>query len=157
VGGIIPNGGSLAKADSQALRQRQSMKPVNYLESVKDRLGSDSFLSGFRIIREYSNPETAHIRARIIISNGSYLEFYEYIEQVGKGELQIKTYSYHWADKDNRLIRRWDNTKHFPKLKNFPHHIHDGETGEVTSGKPINIFEVLDEIAASCCLNGEGS
>jgi hypothetical protein len=27
-----------------------------------------------------------------------------------------------------------------------PHHIHDGETGEVTPGKPINIFAVLEEI-----------
>jgi len=65
VGGIIPNGGSLAKADSQALRQRQS----------------------------------------------------------------------------------WDNTPHFPNLPNAPHHIHDGKTGEVTPGKPISIFVVLDEIA----------
>ena len=126
------------------------MKPAEYLESIKERLGADSFLSRFRIIREYSNPETAHIRARITFPNQNYLEFYEYIEQVGKGNLQIKTYSYHWADKDNRLIRRWDNTRHFPKLKNFPHHIHapTGEAEEsVTPGTPTDIFAILDEIA----------
>lgn len=122
------------------------MKPAEYLESVKDRLGADTLISNFRILREYSNPETAHIRARITFPNESYLEFYEYIEQAGKEDLQIKTYSYHWADRNNHPIRRWDNTKHFPKLKNFPHHVHIREN-EVAPGAPTNIFAVLDEIA----------
>mgnify|MGYP006335214539 FL=1 len=51
-------------------------------------------------------------------------------------------------DKDKNLVRRWDNAKHFSDLKNFPHHIHVNDK-DVTSGKPINIFEVLDEIAAA--------
>jgi hypothetical protein len=48
-------------------------------------------------------------------------------------------------DKDGNHIRRWDNTPHFPKLKNFPHHIHVKED-DVISGKPIDIFGVLDEV-----------
>ena len=51
-------------------------------------------------------------------------------------------------DKDKNLIRRWDNASHYPQLENFPHHIHISETN-ITSGKLVNIFEVLDEIASA--------
>jgi hypothetical protein len=63
------------------------------------------------------------------------------------GEIAVITYSYHWADASNQLIKRWDNTPHFPDLPGFPDHIHDGATGQVTSGQPMSIFAVLDEIA----------
>ena len=54
---------------------------------------------------------------------------------------------YHWADADNQLITRWDNTPHFPDLPGFPDHIHDGATGQVTPGQPMSIFAVLNAIA----------
>jgi hypothetical protein len=37
----------------------------------------------------------------------------------------VSTYSYQWAEADNQLIKRWDNTPHFPDLTGFPDHIHD--------------------------------
>jgi hypothetical protein len=57
------------------------------------------------------------------------------------------TYSYHWTDANNTLIKRWDNTPHFSDMPGFPHHIHHGVTGEVAPGQPMSIFAVLDEIA----------
>lgn len=57
------------------------------------------------------------------------------------------TYSYHWADTEGRLIRRWDNTPHFPNLPGFPHHVHNGRAATVSPGQPVNVFTVLDEIA----------
>lgn len=122
------------------------MTPAEYLESVIDHLSEVSIISSSRIIREYSNPNKAHLRARLTFVDNSYLEFYEYIERGGNGEINVKTYSYHWAGENNELIRRWDNTPHFPKSENFPHHIHIGEN-EVMPGAPINIFAILDEIA----------
>ena len=59
----------------------------------------------------------------------------------------VITYSYHWANANNQLITRWDNTPHFPDLPGFPDHIHDGATGQVTPGQPMSIFTVLDAIA----------
>ena len=61
------------------------------------------------------------------------------------GEIAVITYSSHWADADNQRITRWDNTPHFPDLPGFPDH--DGATGQVTTGQPMSIFAVLDEIA----------
>jgi hypothetical protein len=57
------------------------------------------------------------------------------------------TYSYHWADAAGRLIQRWDSTPHFPALPGFPHHIHDGASGEVKPGRPVDIFAILEHIS----------
>ena len=67
--------------------------------------------------------------------------------QVAVDEIQVVTYSYQWAAAENHLIKRWDNTPHFPNLPNFPHHIHDGAA--VIPGQPVDIFAVLDQIIQS--------
>ena len=77
------------------------------------------------------------------------LDFSEYLIPAKNGTLEMVSYGYQWMDKDKNLIRRWDNAPHFPKLENFPHHIHVGEEKKVISGKPVNVLAVLDEIAAS--------
>lgn len=53
-------------------------------------------------------------------------------------------YSYHWQDRQNRLILRWDNAPHFPHLSTFPHHKH--ESKKVYESPRILIDEVLQEI-----------
>jgi hypothetical protein len=124
------------------------MKPMDYLESVKKFLLTDFRIIRHQIIREFEESEKAYIRARLTLSDGSFLEFSEYIEWATQDDIRITDYSYHWIDKDGKFLRRWDNTPHFPKLKNFPYHIHNGETDQVMPGKSLNIFAVLDEIAA---------
>lgn len=118
-----------------------------YLAAMKERFVSDPIVTSFHTIRERSTLVDGHMRARIELADGSQLEFSEYMRRSPAGEIAVITYSYHWADADNQLIRRWDNTPHFPDLPGFPDHIHDGATGEVRTGQPMSIFGVLDEIA----------
>jgi hypothetical protein len=118
-----------------------------YLAAIKERFVSDANVTRFHVIREHSTWVDGHIRARIEFANGSQLEFSEYMQRSPADEIAVITYSYHWANPDNEFIQRWDNAPHFPDLPGFPHHIHDGATGEVTTGQPMNIFTVLDEIA----------
>lgn len=121
------------------------MNPSEYLESIKNLLLTDSRIISHQIIREYEGLQKSYIRARLTLMDDSLLEFSEYIEQEAENEFKITDYSFQWMDKDGNQIQRWDNTRHFLKLKNFPHHIHIGEDN-VVLGKPINIFAVLDEI-----------
>ena len=116
----------------------------DYLYTIKERLLTDSAVASFRLIRERATLVDGYIRARLVLVDESYLEFAEYVHVVDE-TIQVVTYSYHWATSDNRLLRRWDNTPHFPELPSFPHHIHQGE--EVMPGQPVDIFIVLDEIA----------
>jgi hypothetical protein len=117
-----------------------------YLKTVKERLFTDPAVVSFELMRERAAFVDGYIRARLAFPDQSYLEFSEYV-QVVDDEIKVVTYSYHWATDEDRLIKRWDNTPHFPKLPGFPHHIHDGE--EVVPGYPVDIFFVLDEIAQS--------
>lgn len=117
-----------------------------YLDSVKERLLSDPSIANFHIVRERVMFTNGHLRARLVLEDGSLLEFSEYIQCLPDDQITVITYSYHWSDAEGHLIQRWDNTPHFPELPGFPHHIHSGRTGHVTAGKPVSIFEVLDMI-----------
>ena len=121
------------------------MKIADYFETIKDRLLIVSFVADFKISKQVDRSKNGHFRARVTFTDNSQLEFSEFVEQNADDEIQVVTYSYHWSDESDNIIRRWDNTPHFPKLKNFPHHIHVKED-DVISGKPIDIFGVLDEI-----------
>ena len=122
------------------------MNPADYLVTIKDRIAVEPIVFESQILREYSTSHNAHIRIRLTFTDASTLEFYEYVEQEENGDLRFVTYSYHWTDQVHQMIRRWDNTRHFPNLINFPDHIHTG--GEkVVPGRPVNIFDVLAEIA----------
>ncbi|MFZ5821296.1 MAG: toxin-antitoxin system TumE family protein [Chloroflexota bacterium] len=113
------------------------------MESVKGRLSTDPVVFKFEILREFTNLHEGFIRVRAILTNGHTLDLSEFIKQ--EAELEIVSYRYQWLDANKQHIRRWDNAPHHPKLPNFPHHVHTLED-QVVPGKPIDIFEVLDEI-----------
>ena len=117
-----------------------------YWYSVKGRLLTDTAVVSFNLMRERSTLVDGYLRARLVFPDKSYLEFSEYVQLVDD-EIKVLTYSYHWATDENHLIKRWDNTPHFPDLPGFPHHIHEGET--IIPGHPEDIFVVLDEVNRS--------
>jgi hypothetical protein len=118
-----------------------------YLDSIKERFVTDPIVTSFQLIRERSTLVDGHLRVRLTLADGNQLEFSEYVQRSATGEIAVITYRYHWADADNQLIKRWDNTPHFPDLPRFPDHMHDGATGEVTPGQPMSIFAVPHAIA----------
>ena len=123
------------------------MTVSEYLNAVKERLVTDPWIIEFRFLRERITGSDGYLRARLVFADGSFLEFSEYVQCSPDGTIEVITYSYHWADVEGHLNRRWDNTPHFPRLAGFPHHIHIGSAGAVVPGTPVNIFEILDEIA----------
>ena len=123
------------------------MDVIEYFDAVKERLTTSPAVASFAITREHITLIDGHLRARVSVSNGSLLEFSEYVQRSPDGQIDVVTYSYHWAGAAGRLIRRWDNAPHFPDLPGFPHHVHNGLDNSVATGKPASIFAVLDEIA----------
>jgi hypothetical protein len=118
-----------------------------YVAAMKGRFVTDPLVTQFHVIRERSTLMDGYLRARLTLADGSQLEFSEYMQRSSAGEIVVITYSYHWANANNQLIMRWDNTPYFPGLPGFPDHIHDGAMGEVTAGQLMSIFTVLDAIA----------
>ena len=84
-----------------------------YLVSIKERFVTDPIVTSFHVIRERSTWVDAHLRVQLMLADGSHLEFSEYMQRSPAGEIAVITYSYHWADTNNQLIKRWDNTPHF--------------------------------------------
>lgn len=123
------------------------MTPSEYLDSIKARLFTDALVGSVQVRRERVTEADGHIRARLEFADDSWLEFSEYFRREGETDIEVVTYSYHWATAEGRLIQRWDNTPHFPELPGFPHHVHVGEPEGVESGSAVSIFSILDEIA----------
>lgn len=122
------------------------MTPVEYLESIKERLFTDPVVARFQILRERITAVDVHVRARLSLIDDSQLEFSEYA-QYSSNAVNVITYSYHWSDSNGKFIQRWDNAPHFPGLAGFPHHIHQDAEENVRPGHTMSIFKVLDEIA----------
>ncbi len=120
---------------------------AEYHQVVKARLITDPLVVRFEIRRERRTIDDGYLRASLTLRNGDRLEFSEYVRQA-HDRVEVVTYSFHWMDSGDRLIRRWDNAPHFPDLPQAPHHIHDGDEENVLPAVPITIVQVLDEIAS---------
>jgi len=92
------------------------MTPREYLDAVRERLIADPVIQHFSLRKERWAAQDAFMRARLTLGDGSMLEFGEYIQVTEDGEIEVVTYSYHWADADGTLRKRWDNTPHFPEF-----------------------------------------
>ena len=58
--------------------------------------------------------------------------------------IAYEKYSYHWQDKQGKMLIRWDNSPHWKELETYPHHKHIGDK-VLPSSRPT-IKEVLEEI-----------
>ncbi|MDI6811643.1 MAG: DUF6516 family protein [archaeon] len=95
----------------------------DYFEFLKKVASSDPSVKKFRLIKECIGVKTGYIRFVIELRDGSELHVFEYVNS----RMHKKDYTYHWQDKEQRLIARWDNAPHHPEIETFPHHLHEGE------------------------------
>ena len=114
-----------------------------YFDSISAACLLSPMIESFTIIAEREFADRGYFRARLTLSNGDFLEVSEYVI-IQQGKCVTLEYRYQWMDASQQHLRkRWDNAKHFPKLPNFPHHIHDGSETHVISGKALSILELL--------------
>ena len=94
-------------------------------------------------VRETIPGREGFVGGRLRFYDGSMLEFIEVlVEEVFI--LQKTEYTYHFQDRNDKLIFRYDNAPHYPELLTFPHHKHrpDG----VESAEPPHLGDILREI-----------
>jgi len=83
-----------------------------------------------------------NLRIRVRFLSGYLLELNE-AAIVEAGQLIHLGYRYHFQNKQNNLIFRYDNTPHFPDLEGFPHHKHLSD--KVTRIEKPSILKVIEE------------
>jgi hypothetical protein len=114
-------------------------KYLSDLESAFHRLES-CYIERYE--EEILTPYRVNIRIRVRFSNGYILEWNESVIAEGKN-INHLGYRYHFQDSSNKLIFRYDNTPHFPKIVTFPHHKH--LSNSVVATKMPSCTEVLQE------------
>ena len=125
------------------MQDSQVTRYLHSVESAFSRLESGYFE---RYEEEILTPERVNIRIRVRFLNGYILEWNEAMIVV-KGHINHLSYRYHFQDRNNKLIFRYDNTPHFPQLESFPNHKHLPDD-VIASNRPSAI-EVLEEINKS--------
>jgi hypothetical protein len=130
------------------------MSAQDCLEQIKSKLILSSMVNSLAVVTERALGNRGYFRARMTLANGDFLEVSEYF-LAGLEGCSTLEYRHQWMDRTKqRLIKRWDNARHFPELANFPHHIHVGSETEVIPGTVMSIIALIDlleaELSSTC-------
>jgi hypothetical protein len=113
----------------------------DYFESI-DKLLNHPLIQSTDYQKEKRSSNVGLIYGKIVFIDFSKLYFMEYLEV--DLEVNKKTFSYHYQDKNQLLIFRYDNAPHYPNIRTFPFHKH--VKAEVNESKITDLSIVLSEI-----------
>lgn len=102
-------------------------------------LSSSDLVIDVEIIEMNVEPKTQSLRAKTTLKKGYVL----YVNE-GIGE-NYRRYSYH-LQKDDKMIRRWDNAPHWGDIRTFPSHLHLQDKDEPVECEEVFVSDVLLEI-----------
>ncbi|MDI6794402.1 MAG: DUF6516 family protein [bacterium] len=115
-----------------------------YLQQIKRIIDASPFIVLKRIELDTRTEFTGIIRGSLVFINNTVLHFREVIDVEYRIE-RIK-YSYQYQDYiTNESIFRYDNAKHHPEIKTFPHHKHTKVKG-IIEAKEVSLINVIKEI-----------
>ena len=107
-----------------------------YLEDIEDSIRKLETVNVECYEEEVLTSSRVNIRIRVRFLRGHLLEVNEAIV-LEADRIKHLGYRYHFQDQQNNLIFRYDNTPHFPNLKNFPHHKHLNKKVEASTKPQI--------------------
>ena len=115
-----------------------------HLDEIKACLSSSPILQTVSVSVEYAGHDHGYFRARATLINGDFLEIAEYFTVVGDF-VRVQRYRHQWMDPSQGILKkRWDNSRHFPDLPDFPHHIHIGSETQVFPGQSLGILDLIE-------------
>ena len=119
----------------------------NYFKQVESYLASSSWVQSLKLIRydilEIDEEEILVYRIRVGLCDGGLVEISERIVSNKDGKIETTTYSYHWQNSNNELVKRWDNAPHHPEIQTHPYHVHIGKEDNISPGFCITGLEVI--------------
>ncbi len=114
-----------------------------YFAHFDEILAFTDFISLNQISKKRIDDYTGIVKGQLQFEKYQ-LDLIEVIFLFNNPEKKKKKYSYHFMDKNKRLIFRYDNAMHHPELKSFPHHKHTPK--KVAESKEPDIQTILKEI-----------
>jgi len=123
------------------------MTTDEYLAAIHLALVGSPIVTSYVVIRQRVTSQSGHLRVRVDLTNGDFLEAAELFHLMPDG-IEIVDYRHQWMDSEHSILRkRWDSTPHYPDLANAPYHCHDGSEEVVTPSQRMSIQDVLAVIA----------
>ena len=126
-----------------------TLSPEGYIDQVKAALNHSPIIATWVILNELTLGNRGHIRVRITLKNGDFVEASEFfsIQEIG---IEQQRYRYQWMDQTKtKLRKRWDNTPHFPEIATFPHHVHVEQEDQVLPSAMLGIFDLVALLESS--------
>ncbi|MEM9885262.1 MAG: DUF6516 family protein [Bacteroidota bacterium] len=106
-------------------------------------LESKTFIEEWVILDNRVWETGLYYKIRVTLKDESLFQASEY------KDIKERSYSFHWQDKEGKLIIRWDNAPHFKEIATFPHHKHFidrvEESIEMTLENALNAMEKMLE------------
>jgi len=112
----------------------------DYFDFLKKVANKNPDVVKFRLIKEFIGVNKGFIRFALEMRDGTELHIFEYVDS----GLHKIDYSYHWQNKEKKLIKRWDNATHHKEIETFPHHLHKGE--DIMSSAEPTFVDILKKI-----------
>ena len=95
-------------------------------------------ISSYEIEEFRSSKSGRYFKINITFKDQSSLSAREFASEVERN------YSFHWMDKYNNLIIRWDNAPYHQGISTYPHHKH--KNNEIKESYEIALEEVVQYI-----------
>ena len=119
------------------------MDARGHLAETRASLSTSPLVRSITVVEERLGYDYGYFRARLTLFNDDFLEVAEYFV-IQDDQVQVRRYRYQWMGGSQRVLKkRWDNTKHFPELPNFPDHVHVGEEELARPGQSLTIIGLL--------------
>jgi len=94
-----------------------------HFEAFETEIISDPLVIFTDLYRFYTSRETGYVKGEITFIDGSFLVVFQHV-RVEEEKLTVTDYRYHYMAAENKLIFRYDNAPHYPRMDTFPHHKH---------------------------------
>jgi hypothetical protein len=118
---------------------------TDYFQGIRETIAACDVVHSSNVAYDQRTAYVGFIRGEVYLLDGSVLHFREFVN-VETG-VERYTYAYQYM-RHGQMVFRYDNTEHHRdlRLSTFPHHRHDGHTGQVTASPAPDLTAVLDEI-----------
>ena len=107
-------------------------------QEILKLLDNNELISSYEVLDFRENQYGFFLKLKIIFIDQSILFSKEYFT------IDIRNYSYHWQDKNKKLLVRWDNVPFHKNIETFPHHKH--EDNKLLPSIEIGLEDVLTYI-----------
>jgi hypothetical protein len=118
---------------------------TKYLDDIRQLLEQTPYILSKSLEYEDRGGVALLIKGNIIFENLSELHFREIISFTHADLFDKIAYSFHYQDKKNALIFRYDNAEHHPEIPSYPHHKHLPKSN-IEISEEISLTEVIFEI-----------